>query len=187
MQVSIKWLKDYIDFDLTAEELADKFTMAGVPVENVIRADEGLDKVMTGRIEKITPHPDSDHLQVCQLDVGEKELLQIVTGAQNVAEGQIVPVARVGAKLPTGQKISKGKLRGVPSLGMMCSAGELKLDIENLPKEQQNGIYILPADTPVAQPIADVLGLDDVILEFELTANRGDCFSVFGSCGKSPC
>ena len=182
MQVSMKWLQDYIDLKdkVTAEVLADKYTMAGVPVENVIRADEGLEKVVTARVEKIVPHPDSDHLWVCTLDVGKEERVQIVTGAQNVKEGHIVPAAMVGALLPTGQKISKGKLRGVPSNGMMCSAGELKLDIEGLPEEQLNGIYILPADTPVGVPVADVLGMDDVVLEFELTANRGDCFSVWG-------
>lgn len=182
MQVSMKWLQDYIDLKdkVTAEELADKYTMAGVPVENVIRADEGLEKVVTAKVEKIAPHPDSDHLWVCTLDVGKEERVQIVTGAQNVREGHIVPAAMVGALLPTGQKISKGKLRGVPSNGMMCSAGELKLDIEGLPEEQLNGIYILPADTPVGVPVATVLGMDDVVLEFELTANRGDCFSVWG-------
>ncbi len=180
MQVSVKWLKDYIDFDWSAEELADKFTMAGVPVEHVIRADEGLEKVVTGRIEKLEAHPDSDHLQVCTMNVGQETPVQIVTGAQNVAEGQVVPVALVGAHLPNGQKISKGKLRGVPSNGMLCSAGELKMDLSKLPEEAQDGIYILPPDTAVGVPVKDVLGMDDVVLEFELTANRGDCFSVFG-------
>ena len=180
MQVSIKWLKDYIDFDWSAEELADRFTMAGVPVENVIRADEGLDHVVTGRIEEITPHPDSDHLQVCQMNVGGKERIQIITGAQNVAQGQIVPVAMVGAHLPNGMHIKKGKLRGLPSNGMLCSAGELHLDLTKLTEEEKDGIYILPSDTPVGVPAKDVLGLDDVVLEFELTANRGDCFSVLG-------
>ena len=180
MQVSIKWLHDYIDFKETAEELADKLTMAGIPVENVIRADEGLDKVVTGRIEKIVVHPDSDHMVITTMNVGLEEPVQIVTGAQNVREGQIVPVAMVGAKLPNGQKISKGKLRGVPSHGMLCSADELKLDTTNMTPEQLDGIYILPEDTPVGVPAKEVLGLDDVILEFELTANRGDCFSVFG-------
>ena len=180
MQVSIKWLKDYIDFDWSAEELADRFTMAGVPVENVIRADEGLDKVVTGRIEKHTKQPDSDHHQICQMNVGEKELVQIITGAQNVAEGQVVPVAMVGAHLPNGLHIKKGKLRGLPSNGMLCSAGELHLDLTKLTEEEKDGIYILPEGTPVGVPAKDVLGLDDVVLEFELTANRGDCFSVIG-------
>ena len=180
MQVSMKWLQDYIELDENAEVLADKYTMAGIPVENVIRADAGLEKVVTGRLDKIVPHPDSDHLQICEVNVGEAAPIQIVTGAPNVREGQIVPVALVGAHLPNGQKISKGKLRGVPSNGMLCSAGELRLDLEKLPEEQKSGIYILPEDTPVGVPAKDVLGLDDVVLEFELTANRGDCFSVFG-------
>ena len=180
MQVSIKWLHDYIDFTETAEELADKLTMAGVPVENVIRADEGLEKVITGRIEKLEPHTNSDHLQICTMNVGQDKPIIIVTGAQNVAEGQIVPVAMIGAHLPNGLKISKGKLRGVVSMGMLCSAGELKLDLTKLTDEEKDGIYILPADTPVGIQVKDVLGLDDVVLEFELTANRGDCFSVFG-------
>lgn len=180
MQVSVKWLKDYIDFQESGVELADKLTMAGIPVENVIDTGAALDKVVTGRIEKLEPHTNSDHLQICTMNVGGKEPLIIVTGAPNVAQGQVVPVAMIGANLPNGMKISKGKLRGVTSWGMLCSAGELKLDLENLPEEQRTGIYILPEDTPVGLPIKDVLGINDIILEFELTANRGDCFSVIG-------
>ena len=149
-------------------------TLAGIPVENVIHAGEGLEKVVTGRIEELKPHPDSDHLQICQMNVGEENLLQIITGASNVAEGQIVPVALVGANLPCGKKISKGKMRGVASNGMLCSADELKIEGDS------SGIYILPENTPVGVPVAEILGLDDDILEFELTANRGDCFSVIG-------
>ena len=180
MQVSIKLLKDYIDFTETPEQLADKLTMAGIPVENVVDPGEGLEKVVTGRIEKLEPHQNSDHLQICTMNVGLDENIIIVTGAQNVAEGQVVPVAMVGAHLPNGMKISKGKLRGVASNGMLCSAQELKLDLEKLPEEQKTGIFILPSDTPVGIPAKDVLGLNDVVLEFELTANRADCFSVFG-------
>lgn len=180
MQVSIKWLKDYIDFTETPEQLADKLTMAGIPVENVVDPGEGLEKVVTGRIEKLEPHQNSDHLQICTMNVGLAENIIIVTGAQNVAEGQVVPVAMVGAHLPNGMKISKGKLRGVASNGMLCSAQELKLDLEKLPEEQKTGIFILPSDIPVGIPTKDVLGLNDVVLEFELTANRADCFSVFG-------
>lgn len=180
MQVSIKWLKDYIDFTETPEQLADKLTMAGIPVENVVDPGEGLEKVVTGRLEKLEPHQNSDHLQICTMNVGLAENIIIVTGAQNVAEGQVVPVAMVGAHLPNGMKISKGKLRGVASNGMLCSAQELKLDLEKLPEKQKTGIFILPSDTPVGIPAKDVLGLNDVVLEFELTANRADCFSVFG-------
>lgn len=180
MQVSIKWLKDYIDFTESAEDLAEKLTRAGVPVENVIRADKGLEKVVTGRVDEIVRHPDSDHMFICTINVGDDKPLTIVTGAQNVHQGDIVPVALVGADLPCGKKIAKSKLRGVASAGMLCSADEIKIDTTNLTEEQLNGIYILAADTPVGRPIAEVLGLDDAVLEFELTANRADCFSVIG-------
>ena len=180
MQVSIKWLKDYIDFTETPAALADKLTMAGIPVENVVDPGAGLEKVITGRIEKLEKHADSDHLQICTMNVGAAEPIIIVTGAQNVAAGQVVPVAMIGAHLPNGLKISKGKLRGVMSYGMLCSAQELKMDLEKLPDKQKTGIFILPADTAIGLPIANILGLNDIVLEFELTANRGDCFSVWG-------
>lgn len=174
MQVSTKWLKDFLDINITTEELAEKFTMAGLPVENIIKAGQGLEKVVTGKVEKIERHPDSDHMFVTMMNVGADEILQIVTGAQNVNQNDIVPVALVGADLPCGKKISKGKLRGVVSAGMLCSRNELNIEGDS------SGIFILPNDTPVGVPVAQVLGLDDDILEFELTANRGDCFSVFG-------
>ncbi|WP_418627194.1 phenylalanine--tRNA ligase subunit beta, partial [Anaerosinus sp.] len=180
MQVSIKWLKDYIDFKETPEQIADKLTMAGVPVENIKDMGAGLEKVITGKIVQIEKHPNADKLSICTLDVGQAETIIIVTGATNVREGQIVPVAMIGAKLPNGLKISKGKLRGVASFGMLCSAAELNLDLDSLSDDAKSGIYILPEDTSVGIQVKDVLGLNDVILEFELTANRADCFSVLG-------
>lgn len=180
MQVSIKWLKDYIDFDETPEQLAEMLTMAGVPVENVNDMGAGIENVITGKIIQIDKHPDADRLCICTLDVGAKETIIIVTGATNVRVGQTVPVAMIGAKLPNGMKISKGKLRGVVSHGMLCSASELQLDLSTLTDEQKQGIYILPNDTPIGTDIKEVLGLNDTILEFELTANRADCFSVMG-------
>lgn len=180
MKVSIKWLKDYIDFEETAQKLADKLTMQGVPVENVVDLGASLDKVVTGKIEKLEKHTNSDHLQICTMNVGDVKDLIIVTGAQNVAEGQIVPVALIGAHLPNGLKIAKGKLRGVTSNGMLCSASELKLDLDVLEDNQKDGIYIFPEDTPIGIPVKDIFGINDVVLEFELTANRGDCFSVLG-------
>lgn len=180
MQVSIKWLKDYIDFKETPEELADLLTMSGVPVENIRDMGAGLEKVVTGKIVNIEKHPNADKLCICTLDIGAPENITIVTGATNVRTGQVVPVAVIGAKLPNGVKISKGKLRGVVSNGMLCSAGELGLDLDKLTEEEKDGIYILPADTPIGLAAKDVLGLDDVVLEFELTANRADCFSVMG-------
>lgn len=180
MQVSIKWLKDYIDFKENPEQIADKLTMAGVPVENIKDMGAGLEKVITGKIVQIEKHPNADKLSICTLDVGQAETIIIVTGATNVREGQIVPVAMIGAKLPNGLKISKGKLRGVASFGMLCSAAELNLDLDSLSDDAKSGIYILPEDTSVGIQVKDVLGLNDVILEFELTANRADCFSVLG-------
>ena len=174
MQVTTSWLKDFLNIDCTTEELAEKFTMSGNPVENIVKAGQGLEKVVTGRVEEIERHPDSDHMYITKMNVGAGELLQIVTGAQNVNQGDIVPVALVGADLPCGKKISKGKLRGVVSNGMLCSRNELNIEGDS------SGIWILDKDTPVGVPFAQVAGLDDDILEFELTANRGDCFSVFG-------
>ena len=176
----MKWLRDYIDIPWPAQELADRLTMAGIPVEHVSSPGDEIKNVVTGKILSVTPHPDSDHLLVCSLNAGQAEPITIVTGAQNVAAGQVVPVALVGARLPGGKKIAKGKLRGVVSCGMLCSAGELGLDVGKLSEEVLQGIYILPADTEIGVPIQQVLGLDDAVLEFELTANRGDCFSVWG-------
>ena len=138
MQVSLNWLKDFLNIDCTTEELAEKFTMSGNPVENIVKAGAGLEKVVTGKVEKIERHPDSDHMYICQMNVGAGELLQIVTGAQNVNQNDIVPVALVGAYLPCGKKISKGKLRGVVSNGMLCSRNELNIEGDS------SGIFILP-------------------------------------------
>lgn len=179
MRASYKWLKDYVDFDLTPEALADKLTMAGVPVETIEYLGEGIENVVTGKLLSVTPHPHADKLVVCKTDIG-KEVVSIVTGATNVREGQIVPVALPGSKLPIGKEIQKAMLRGVESHGMLCSAEELGMDAKLLSAEARDGIFILPADTTVGEDIHAVLGLDDVALEFELTANRADCFSMLG-------
>lgn len=178
MRVSFNWLKEYVDVPVTPEELAEKMTMAGVAVENIEYPGKGISKIVTGRIEKILPHPDADKLVVCQINVGS-ETLQLVTGAPNVREGQIIILALVGATLPTF-KITKAKLRGVESFGMLCSAGELGLDPKNFPADQQEGILEFPADTPIGMDAKEFLGLDDAILELELTPNRSDCLSMIG-------
>ena len=139
MQVSIKWLKDYVDIDETAEEIADRLTMAGIPVERIVRADEGLEKVITAHIEEVTPHPDSDHLRICRLNIGKEELLQIVTGAQNVQAGDIVPAALVGAVLPGGKKISKGKLRGCPRSRSTASTSCPRTHPSEFPQHRLSG------------------------------------------------
>lgn len=181
MKSSLKWMQDYVHVDMTQDpqKFADTLTIAGIPVEQVEYWGDEIKKVVTGKILKIDKHPDADKLVVCQLDAGDEQL-QIVTGAPNVREGQIVPVAVHGAHLPGGVKIKKSKLRGVPSNGMLCSAHELGFDDSVLLPEEREGIWILPADTPVGVDAVDYLDARDIVYEYELTPNRGDCFSMVG-------
>jgi phenylalanyl-tRNA synthetase beta chain len=179
MQASIKWLKEYVDFTQTAEELAEMLTMAGIPVEGITNLGKDIEKIVTGKIVEIEKHPNANKLSICKLDVGN-EILIIVTGATNVSVGNIVPVALVGAKLPTGLEIKASELRGVMSYGMLCSTTELNIDSKLLSAEEREGIYLLPEDTAIGIDIKEALGLNDTVLEFELTANRADCFSVLG-------
>lgn len=179
MRASLKWLKDYVEFNVAPEKLADMLTMAGVPVATVEYLGQNIENVITGRIIEILPHPNADKLSVCKVDIGTETLI-IVTGATNISMGDVVPVARVGAKLPNGVVIEASNLRGVMSNGMMCSAAELNIESKLLAPEAREGIYILSEDTPVGADIKEVLGLNDVVLEFELTANRADCFSMLG-------
>ncbi|WP_018084433.1 phenylalanine--tRNA ligase subunit beta [Desulfurispora thermophila] len=180
MLVSYKWLQEYVEILATPEELADRLTAVGLAVETLHRPGREIKNVYTGEILKIDPHPNADKLVVCQVSTGGEEVRQIVTGATNVREGHIVPVAVEGARLAGGLVIKKAKLRGVESRGMLCSGQELGLDSALLPPEQARGIMILPPDTPLGLDICSVLGLDDTILELELTPNRGDCLSMLG-------
>lgn len=179
MRVSIGWLKDYVDITMTPAELADVLTMAGVPVESILCPGADIHNVVTGKLTAVHKHPHADRLYVCQVNTGATTLT-IVTGAENVRAGQVVPVALPGANLAGGKNIAVNEFRGIVSQGMLCSGEELGLDVKVLPPEQRDGIYILPADTPVGVDIKPIMGLDEVILEFELTANRADCFSVIG-------
>lgn len=181
MKSSLKWMQDYVHVDMTQDpqKFADTLTIAGIPVEQVEYWGDEIKKVVTGKILKIDKHPDADKLVVCQIDTGDEQL-QIVTGAPNVKEGQIVPVAVHGAHLPGGVKIKKSKLRGVPSAGMLCSAHELGFDDSVLLPEEREGIWILPDDTPIGVDAADYLDARDIVYEYELTPNRGDCFSMIG-------
>jgi phenylalanyl-tRNA synthetase beta chain len=181
MKVSYNWLAQYVDLSgITPEELAEKLTRSGVEVDAVEYLNKGVTDVVVGYVAEKEKHPDADKLSVCQVDVGSGELLQIVCGAKNVAAGQKVPVAVVGAKLPGDFKIKKAKLRGVTSNGMICSAKELGLNDKLMPKETQEGILVLPEELEIGQPIQPVLGLDDVVLELGLTPNRSDCLSMIG-------
>lgn len=186
MKASLTWMNDYVQVDMTKspQELADKLTQAGIPVEEVLTVDEGIRKVYTGKIIKIEKHPDADRLQVCTLECLEEDGTpvnkQIITAATNVAEGQIVPVAYHKSKLAGGKHISKGKMRGLMSEGMLCSTDELGIGRELVLPEVADGIFILPPDTPVGKDIKDVLLLNDIVYDFELTPNRADCFSMAG-------
>ena len=180
MLVSIEWLKKYVDFDITPEELADKLTHVGLEVESVIHLGAGISGVLTGKVTAIGRNPKSDHLWVCQMDYGSGEIVQIQTGAQNVKLGDMVPVATVGATLPNGMKLNPVKMAGLDSYGMLCSAQELGIDSKLLLPEQREGILILPPDTPVGKDIREVLGLTDTVLDIDLTANKQDCFCMTG-------
>ncbi|MDB4867340.1 MAG: phenylalanine--tRNA ligase subunit beta [Cohnella sp.] len=181
MNVSYKWLSDYIDLSaIPPEELAEKLTRGGIEIDNVPSRNQGVSKVVVGFVKTREKHPDADKLNVCTVDAGQETDLQIVCGAPNVAAGQKVPVALVGAKLPGGLEIKRAKLRGVESQGMICSARELGINDKLLPKELQEGILVLPEDTKVGDDILEVLGLNDSILELDLTPNRSDCLSLLG-------
>lgn len=177
MKVSYRWLKQYVNIDIDPAELADQLTMAGLAVEHVEFLNGGIKNVVVGEILEIKEHPQADKLVICQVNVG-KETVQIVTGASNVKTGQKIPVAVVGAELPGGVKIKKARLRGIDSFGMMCSARELNIDEFFVSEESREGILILHPDTPAGEDAVQVLGLDDAVLEFELTPNRSDCLSV---------
>ncbi len=190
MNTSLSWIKAYVpDLDVTAQEYTDAMTLSGSKVEGFEELDADLDKIVVGQITKIERHPDADKLVVCQVNVGSGEDIQIVTGAPNVKEGQKVSVVldggRVagghdGKKTPGGVKIKKGKLRGVPSNGMMCSIEELGSTREMYPESPENGIYIFEDDVKVGESAIKALGLDDVVFEYEITSNRVDCFGVLG-------
>lgn len=179
MKVSYKWLREFVDIDISPQELADRLTLAGITVEGVVETGQGVEKVLTGRIESITGHPNADKLTVTSVNVGT-EKLQIITAATNVREGDVIPVAVEGAKLASGLVIKRAKLRGVESRGMMCSGKELGIDPKTMSPEQANGIMILPPGTQIGKDAREILGLDDYILELDLTPNRGDCLSVIG-------
>lgn len=181
MNVSYKWLNEYIDLTgFTAEELAEKMTRGGIEIDNVESLNKGVTGVVVGYVKSKEKHPDADKLNVCKVDVGGEEELQIVCGAKNVDAGQLVPVAVIGAVLPGDFRIKRAKLRGVESQGMICSAKELGLNDKLLPKEQQEGILVLPEGTAIGTPITEVLGIDDQVLELDLTPNRSDCLSMLG-------
>ena len=181
MKASIEWLEEYSDIDVTPERLGDILTMTGSKVETIDQKGNDIKNVVVGKILKIEKHPNADKLVVTEVDVGS-EKIQIVTGAKNINVGDIVPIAKDGAELPNGIKIKKGDLRGIDSCGMMCSVGELNLDIADYPEQIEDGIMILDKnlEKDLGKNIVDVLNLKEDIIDFEITSNRPDCFSIEG-------
>lgn len=190
MNTSLAWIKAYVpDLDVEAQEYMDAMTLSGSKGEGFVKLDADLENIVIGQIKKIEKHPDADKLVVCQIDVGQGEPIQIVTGAPNVEEGMKIPVVldggRVagghdGKKTPGGVKIKKGKLRGVESNGMLCSIEELGSTRDFYPEAPEDGIYVFEEDAVVGESAIHALGLDDAVVEYEITSNRVDCFSVVG-------
>lgn len=185
MDLSMKWLHDFVDCKETGRDFAEALTMSGSKVEKWACERDGIENIVVGKILSIERHPDADKLVVCAVDVGKENPLQIVTGAANLKEGDVVPVCLDGAVLPDGKKIKKGKLRGVVSEGMLCSLGELGLTVHDFPYAIEDGIFVLSddpelADLPLGQDICTAIGLSDTTVEFEITSNRPDCLSVLG-------
>lgn len=181
MFVSYKWLQEYVDLSgITALELAEKITKSGIEVEGVELLNEGIQGIVVGHVVEREQHPNADKLSKCQVDIGEGEPVQIICGAANVAKGQKVAVAKVGAVLPGNFKIKKAKLRGEESNGMICSLTELGIESKLVAKEFSEGIFVFPNDTAVGQDALALLNRDDQVLELGLTPNRADCLSMLG-------
>ncbi len=183
MDLPMKWLSEYIDLDLDTKDFIDKITLSGSKVESVTEMAKDITKVVTGKVLEIEKHPDADKLVVTKVDVGESEPIQIVTGAPNLYVGAIVPVALIGATVYHGnslEKIKKGKLRGIESNGMMCSIEELGFTINDYPEAPEYGIYIFKDEVPLGADVKELLQMEDDVVEFEITSNRPDCFSIVG-------
>jgi phenylalanyl-tRNA synthetase beta chain len=181
MLVSYEWLSQYVDLEgISPEDIAEELNRTGIEVEVIYTRDPGVSGVVVGEVLSVEPHPEADRLNICTVNVGKGQLLQIVCGAKNVAAGQRVPVALIGAKLPGGVHIKKAKLRGVESHGMICSAKELGFPDKVLMKEQTEGIFVLEPDAPVGMDIKEYLSMDDQVIELQLTPNRSDCLGMWG-------
>lgn len=181
MKVSYKWLKQYLDLNMPAKDLAEKIERTAVEVDSVTVAENGLKKLVVGHILSMTKHPESDHLHVCQVDVGEDEPLQIVCGAPNVDVDQKVIVALPNSRIGGNVKIKRSKMRGIESSGMICALDEIGFSKDVIPKEWADGIYVFDDDVPVGEPIYKYLGMDDPIIDLDVTPNRGDMLSILGT------
>lgn len=180
MKISVNWLKEYIPVNHTVEEMANKISLTGIE-SGPVKLGEELTNLVVGHITSVMPHPDSDHLKVCQVDVGESEDIQIVCGAPNVAVDQYVIVALHGAHLPGGVKIKRGKLRGQESNGMICGLNEVGVPVQYMPKEFENGIYVFDEPQTPGDAVYDLLGLKDQMIDIDITPNRADTLGMRGA------
>ncbi len=180
MLVPIEWLKEYIDIKVGSEEFCERMIMSGSNIETVEHFGEGIEKIVVGKIVDVEKHPDADKLLVAQIDIGEEDLVQIVTGADNIFDGAYVPVILHGGKLPDGRVIKKGKLRGIESNGMMCSPEELGFEDKVIPQPLKDGIWILDKAYPLGMDINKAIDLKNTVVDFEITPNRPDCLSMIG-------
>ncbi len=187
MKLNRKWLhEEFVDLSAYSDkEYVEKLTIFGQKVETYERMDAEIKNVVVGKVLSIERHPDSDHMWICMIDVGDEEPVQIVTGAQNVKQGDLVPVAKHNSWLPGGVHITKGKLRGVKSNGMLCGLEELGLTVNDFPYAIEDGIFIIEEDCKVGDDINTVIGNDDTIVDFEITNNRPDCYSIIGLARES--
>lgn len=181
MKVSYNWLKEYLDLDVAPRELSEKIARTSVDINDVYSLGDGLKKIVVCEVTSCEPHPDSAHLNVCQVNVGEDKPLQIVCGAPNVATGEKVIVALNGARIADNQKIKRGKIRGVESNGMLCALQEIGFSDKIAPKEYSAGLYLLPDDAKPGESAISYLGLDDTIIDTDVTPNRGDMLSIYGN------
>lgn len=185
MKLPLSWLKDYVEWNVTPAEFVERMMWRGFETADILEEMPGVSGVVVGRINALEKHPNADKLQICSIDVGGEAPLCIVTGAANVFEGALVPVAMDGAKLVGGITIKPTNMRGVESAGMLCSGKELGLTEADYPGAEFNGIMILHEEHPLGQRIQDAVGMNDIIFDIELTPNRADCQSIIGICREA--
>ncbi len=185
MKLPLKWLKEYVDFNVTPEKFVELMMWRGFEIADIIDEMPGISNVVVGRIEMIKQHPNADKLKICTLNIGRDENLTLVTGASNVFEGALVPVALDGATLAGGVVIHPTVMRGVESCGMLCSGQELGITEADYPGAEVYGILILQGEHPLGQPIQEAIGLNDIVFDIELTPNRADCISIIGMCREA--
>jgi len=181
MLISNEWLKDYVDVNQNVQDLAEKITRTGIEVDDIIDFTKDIKYLVVGYVVSKASHPDADKLNICQVDIGEEEPVQIVCGAPNVDEGQYVIVAKVGGRLPGGIKIKRAKLRGEHSKGMICLLQEIGISSNVVPKAFENGIFVFSTEVTPGTDALDALYLNDQIMEFDLTPNRADALSMVGT------